>query len=154
MRLLRVLVPTLALGLLPAAAGAQTVDLVTRGSPHGVTETLDRLEAALEEAGITVFARIDHGGNAEAAGLELAPMQLLIFGNPRIGAPLMREAPSIGLDLPLRALAWEDQNGDVWLQYTPAAELQERYAVMGQDEVFARMSAALERFTTEAVAED
>src|SRR6056297_1159973 len=154
MRLLRVLVPTLALALLPAAAGAQTVELITRDSPYSVTETLDRLEATLEEAGITVFARIDHGGNAEAAGLELAPMQLLIFGNPRIGAPLMREAPSIGLDLPLRALAWEDENGDVWLQYTPAAELQERYAVMGQDEVFARMSGALERFTTEAVAEE
>lgn len=154
MRLLRVLVPTLALALLPAAAGAQTVELVTRGSPYSVTETLDRLEAVLEENGITVFARIDHGANAEAAGLELAPMQLLIFGNPRIGAPLMREAPSIGLDLPLRALAWEDRNGDVWLQYTPAAELQERYAVMGQDEVFARMSTALERFTMEAVAEE
>jgi uncharacterized protein (DUF302 family) len=154
MRLLRVLVPTLALALLPAAAGAQTVELVTRSSPYSVTETLDRLEAALEEAGITVFARIDHGANAEAAGLELAPMQLLIFGNPRIGAPLMRQAPSIGLDLPLRALAWEDENGDVFLQYTPAAELQERYAVMGQDEVFSRMSGALERFTTEAVAEE
>src|SRR5215469_13617103 len=80
-------------------------------SAHSVTETLDRLEALLKERGILVFCRIDFGGDAKRADLAMQPEQLLIFGNPKAGTPLMVAAPTVGLDLPLKVLAWEDANG-------------------------------------------
>lgn len=86
-------------------------------SQHSVAATLDRLASRLESRGIPVFARIDFSGDAKRAGLEMLPQQQLIFGNPKAGTPLMVAAPAVGLDLPLRALAWEDEEGQVWLAY-------------------------------------
>jgi uncharacterized protein (DUF302 family) len=98
-------------------------------SAFGVTETMDRLEAAVEAKGLTVFARVDHAGGAKAVGLDLRPTELLIFGNARGGTPLMQAAQSIGIDLPLKALVWEDEAGKVWLGYNAPAWLARRHGL-------------------------
>src|SRR5580692_8295885 len=86
-------------------------------SRYSVEETLARLQSVLKEKGVMVFALIDHSGEAEKAGLSLRPTQLLIFGNPKGGTPLMVAAPRLAIDLPLKALAWQDEHGQVWLSY-------------------------------------
>lgn len=91
--------------------------LTSLRSAHSVAETIDRLAAIVTANGLTVFARVDHGANAEQVGMALRPTQLLVFGNPRAGTPLMQEKQTAGLDLPVRALAWEDEQGAVWLTY-------------------------------------
>src|SRR3984957_13306754 len=96
-------------------------------SRYSVPETLTRLRAILKEKGITVFALIDHSGEAEKAGLEMRPTQLLIFGSPKGGTPLMVAAPRLAIDLPLKALAWQDEQGRVWLSYNSPEYLQERH---------------------------
>lgn len=99
--------------LAPLAARADDPGLASRASPYPVAETLDRLENVLKGKGIKVFARIDHAAEARSAGLALRPMQLLIFGHPKVGTPLMQAAPTTGLDLPMKALAWQDEGGQV-----------------------------------------
>jgi uncharacterized protein (DUF302 family) len=96
-------------------------------SPYSVPETLARLESILEERGVSVFARVDHSGEAEKAGLKMRPTQLLIFGSPKAGTPLMVATPRAAIDLPLKALAWEDESGKVWLSYNAPEYLQQRH---------------------------
>ena len=91
--------------------------LVTLASNHAAGETLDRLEADLRAKAITVFARIDHAAGAASVAMPLRPTELLIFGNPKAGTPLMQANQSIGIDLPLKMLAWQDAGGKVWLTY-------------------------------------
>jgi uncharacterized protein (DUF302 family) len=91
--------------------------LITIASDFSVAETIDRLESVVRSKGLMVFLRIDHSANATQVGMELRPTQLLIFGNPKGGTPLMQDKQTAGLDLPVRALAWEDANGLVWLSY-------------------------------------
>ncbi len=100
-----------------------TNGIISQPSPYSVTETLDRLAAILQAKGITIFARIDQQTEAEKVGLNLCPTQLLLFGNPQVGTPLMVEAPTIALDLPLKALAWEAVDGKVWLSYNERSQL-------------------------------
>jgi uncharacterized protein (DUF302 family) len=109
-------------------------DLVTLPSTRGVNETVERLKALLAEKGIEVFAHIDHAAAAKKAGLPLRPMQVLIFGNPRAGTPLMQARQTAGLDLPLRALVWEDEAGKVWLTYRRVAALTRQHQITGRDE--------------------
>jgi uncharacterized protein (DUF302 family) len=96
-------------------------------SPYSVPETLARLQSILKEKGITVFALVDHSGEAEKAGLRMAPTQLLIFGSPKAGTPLMIASPRLAIDLPLKALAWQDEQGQVWLSYNSPEYLQQRH---------------------------
>jgi uncharacterized protein (DUF302 family) len=96
-------------------------------SRYSVPETLERLEAILKEKGITVFALVDHSGEAEKSGLKMRPTQLLIFGSPKGGTPLMVAAPRLAIDLPLKALAWQDEQGQVWLSYNSPDYLQQRH---------------------------
>jgi uncharacterized protein (DUF302 family) len=103
--------------------------LVSKPSAHSVAETIDRLEAVLREKGIHIFARIDQRAEAEKAGLHMPAMELLIFGNPKAGTPLMVAEPTIGIDLPLKALAWEDREGKVWLSYNAPEYLEERFSI-------------------------
>ncbi|WP_242888141.1 DUF302 domain-containing protein [Actinomadura litoris] len=103
--------------------------MVTVASAWGVGATIDRLQAAATEADLLVFARIDHAGNAARAGFELRPTELLIFGNPRGGTPLMRDRQTSGIDLPVKALAWEDADGKVWLTYNEARWLADRHGL-------------------------
>jgi uncharacterized protein (DUF302 family) len=103
--------------------------VVSKPSGHSVEETMDRLEAVLREKNIHIFARIDQRAEAEKAGLEMPAMELLIFGNPKGGTPLMIAEPTIGIDLPLKAMAWEDRDGKVWLSYNAPEYLQDRFSM-------------------------
>ncbi len=101
--------------------------MVHRSSPYSVEETLERLGAILQKLGIPVLARIDHSGGAAAMGLEMKPTKLVIFGNAKAGTPLMLAAPTLALDLPLKALVWEDAEGKVWVSYNTPEYLQQRH---------------------------
>lgn len=101
--------------------------LVHRPSQHSVDETLQRLQALLADKNITVFALVDHSGEAAKVGLQMRPTKLLIFGNPKGGTPLMQATPTVAIDLPLKALIWEDADGRVWLTYNDPAYLQVRH---------------------------
>ena len=103
--------------------------IITQPSPYSVTETIDRLEAMLQAKGITIFVRIDQRAEAKKVGLSLRPTQLLLFGNPEAGAPLMVAEPTIALDLPLKILAWEAADGEVWLSYNDPDYLKQRYSL-------------------------
>jgi uncharacterized protein (DUF302 family) len=98
-------------------------------SQHSVAVTMDRLEAQLVERGVLVFARIDFSGDAQRAGLSLRPQQMLIFGNPKAGTPLMVAVPTSGLDLPLKALVWEDTAGKAWIAYNDPQYLVRRHGL-------------------------
>ena len=108
--------------------------LTTIQSSHGPQETMDRLEAAVKAKGMTVFARIDHAAGASAAGLSLQPTEVLIFGNAKGGTPLMQSVQTIGIDLPLKALVWQDAAGDTWLSYNDPAWLAKRHGLGGETE--------------------
>jgi uncharacterized protein (DUF302 family) len=103
--------------------------LLTRKSNHSVNETLDKLQRVLQAKGITVFATVDHSGEAEKAGLKMPPTKLVIFGSPKAGTPLMLASPSIAIDLPLKILISQDREGNVWVSYNSSAYLQERHGM-------------------------
>jgi uncharacterized protein (DUF302 family) len=105
--------------------------LITIPSSNTAKATLDRLESELKARGIAVFARIDHAASATRAGLALRPTALLIFGNATAGTPLMQATQTIGIDLPLKALAWEDASGRVWLSYNDPGWLAQRHGLDG-----------------------
>jgi uncharacterized protein (DUF302 family) len=106
---------------------AMAAGIVDVRSSYSVPETLARLQSIVKEKGLAVFATIDHSGEAEKAGLKMRPTQLLIFGSPKAGTPLMVAAPSLAIDLPLKALAWQDGEGQVWLSYNSPEYLQQRH---------------------------
>jgi len=103
--------------------------VVSKPSAHSVEETIDRLEAVLREKKIHIFARIDQRAEAKKAGVDMPAMELLIFGNPKAGTPLMIAEPTLGIDLPLKAMAWADREGKVWLSYNAPEYLEERYGM-------------------------
>jgi len=100
-------------------------------SRYPVRETMDRLREVLKSMGIKIFARIDQAAEARAVGLSMRPMELLIFGDPKTGTPLMKHHPSLAIDLPLKALAWESEEGKVYLSYNTADYLIERHHLVG-----------------------
>jgi uncharacterized protein (DUF302 family) len=103
--------------------------LIHLASKHSVDETMQRLEQLLEQKGVMIFERVDHSGEAAKAGLEMRPTKLLIFGSPKAGTPLMQAAPTVAIDLPLKALFWQDAEGKVWLTYNDPAYLQQRHGI-------------------------
>ena len=117
------------LAMLPVIAVASGNGLTTVKSNFGVTETINRLESLLKEKEITVFTRIDHQSEAAKVGLSMKASQLLIFGNPKAGTPLMKAVPTTAIDLPLKALAWEDADGKVWLSYNRLDFLKQRHGL-------------------------
>lgn len=118
--------------------------LTTVPSDFAARETADRLEAAVKDKGMTVFARIDHAAGAAAEGLPLRPMEVLIFGNAKAGTPLMQAEPTIGIDLPLKALVYEDSAGKVWLSYNQPRWLAQRHGLHSSpDRIVEAMAAAL-----------
>jgi uncharacterized protein (DUF302 family) len=127
--------------------------LISLASNHPVRETMDRLEAVLREKGITIFARIDHAAGAAAVDMPLRPTELVIFGNPRAGTPLMQARQSIGIDLPLKMLGWQDGAGKVWLVYDDPAWLARRHGLGGEAEpAVAGLAKALAMLAAGAVA--
>ena len=123
------LLMAIALSILPVLSSAADNGLTTVPSSFSVTDTVNRLETLVKEKGITVFARIDHQAEATKAGLTMRASQLLIFGNPKAGTPLMKAAPTTAIDLPLKALAWEDADGKVWLSYNRPDLLKQRHGL-------------------------
>jgi uncharacterized protein (DUF302 family) len=126
-----------------AAAG-----LITIPSSFGPKDTMSRLEADVKAKGLTVFAHVDHASGAAAVGLQLRPTDLLIFGNAKGGTPLMQAAQTVGIDLPLKVLVWQDASGKTWLSYNDPAWLAQRHGVSHEVEaVVGVLSATLAAFT-------
>lgn len=142
----------LLMSLLPTMAYAAPGTMKVRASKYPVTETADRLAKAIEAKGIKIAARFDHAAGAKTAGLELPPTVVLVFGNPKLGTPLMVADPRIGIDLPMRMLVWQDKAGKVWIGYTPPSTLQARYGIEGNGPVatLKKMAAALDAFAKTA----
>jgi uncharacterized protein (DUF302 family) len=126
--------------------------LTTIKSSHAPKETMSRLEAAVKAKGLTVFARIDHAAGATAVDLPLRPTDLLIFGNAKGGTPLMQAVQTIGIDLPLKALVWQDASGETWLSWNDPAWLASRHGVSGAEAVAGKLAALLEDLAKSATA--
>ncbi len=130
---------------MPASKGLATI-----ASDFGPKETMDRLENEVRAKGLNVFARIDHAAGAKEAGLDLRPTELIIFGNARGGTPLMQAAQTVGMDLPLKALVWQDETGKTWLSYNEPAWIAERYGLSTAGQVVSNLTAALTAVTRAA----
>ncbi|MCQ0092555.1 DUF302 domain-containing protein [Roseovarius sp. M141] len=140
-----------AITVLTAPAWAGSDDLIRVKAAGDVPATMDALEQAVEGAGATVFARVDHAAGAEAAGMELAPAQLLIFGNPKLGTPAMQDDALAGLYLPLKVLVYRDGDGQVWLTYDdPAQSLGDLDGIAPDAGYIAKMTGALAKLTGKA----
>lgn len=149
MNTIRILVITL-MTLLGAGLAQAADGLIVVKSSHSVAATADRLEAVLAEKGMTVMARIDHAANAESVGASLRPTELVIFGNPKVGTPLMQCSQSVAADLPQKALVWQDADGQVWLGYNDPAYLKTRHGIEGCDPVLDKVTKALAAFASAA----
>jgi uncharacterized protein (DUF302 family) len=127
--------------------------LITLASNHPVRGTMDRLEAALREKGITLFARIDHATGAAKVDMPLRPTEVIIFGNPKAGTPLMQARQTIGIDLPLKMLGWQDAAGKAWLTYNDPAWVARRHGLGSEAEAaVAGLAKALATLAAGAVA--
>lgn len=125
--------------------------LITKTSNHSVKETMDTLEKIVREKGFNVAARVNHAAAAIKAGETLQPTEVLIFGNPKLGTLLMQSNQSIGIDLPLKVLVWENEQGVVTLAYNDPAWLAKRHGITNRDKVFAKMTGALKNLTDAAI---
>ena len=119
-------------------------------SRFGPKETMDRLQAEIRAQGMTIFARIDHAAGAAEVGLTLPPTELIIFGNARGGTPLMQSVQTVGIDLPLKALVWEDTAGTTWLSYNEPGWIVQRHRVANAEQVVSKMAAALSAISRKA----
>ena len=117
-------------------------------------ETVERLTAAIEDAGATVAAEVDHAAAAESIGEDLAPMTMVMFGNPEIGTPVLQANPTAGMDLPLRVVVYEDGAGHTWLAYEDPEAMAERHVLEGVGDSIEAMAGALDSLTAAAAAED
>lgn len=139
-------------GLLAMVAGSvEAADgLITLPSAHSVSETMDRLEKGVTAAGFQVFARIDHAAGAKSVNMPLAPTELLIFGKPDAGTLLMQSQRTVGIDLPLKYLVWEDADGKVVVGWNDPTWLTARHAITDRAPVVQKMRGALQKFASEA----
>lgn len=140
---------TVLLTLMPLTALGEE-GLATLPSAHSVSATVDRLESALREQGFRIFARIDHASGAASVDMALPPTELLVFGNPRVGTQLMQANRTIGIDLPMKYLVWEEPDRGVTVGWNEGAWLADRHGVDTDAPVVRKVSAALRRFASEA----
>ena len=138
--------------LAPMAIAADSNGLISKMSPHSVSQTLDRLEAVLKKKGITIVTRWAHDQGAKKAGIPLRPTELLIFGNPKLGSHFFTSQQTAGIDLPMKALAWEDEKGQVWLSYNDPTYIAARHQIGNRPEITKKMSAALDKLSNVAIA--
>lgn len=144
----------LSLLIAPMLATANDVEgLIKKASPYSVSETMDRLESELESKGMPFTLRLNHAKGARDAGIDMRDTEILIFGNPKLGSHLMTASQTAGIDLPMKALAWQDAEGQVWLGYNDPMYIARRHGIEERDEVLKKMAGALEKFTSEAAAE-
>jgi uncharacterized protein (DUF302 family) len=132
------------LSVLPTSGAAESAGLVSMTSAFSVAETATRLESLLKERNVNLFTQVDHAAGAESVGLELRPTRVLIFGNPRSGTPLMQCGQSVAIDLPMKALIWEDETGKVWLGYNSPDYLKTRHRLQNCDQALGKVSQALD----------
>lgn len=144
-----VLLPLLAAGPVIAADG-----IITLQSAYDVQETVSRLEGILGTKGMTIFNRIKHSQAAAKAGVELRETELVIFGNPKVGSPMMQCQQSVAIDLPQKALIWQDEEKKVWISYNDPKYLQKRHDLQGCEEVFAKVEKALAAITKAAASKE
>ena len=149
MQKIRIMTLTLLLAV-TTPAFAQS-GLVVKKSAYGADQTLDRLEQILKEKGLTIFARIDHNAGAAKVDMDLRPTKLLIFGNPKMGTPLMQSNQTVGLDLPMKVLAWQDGQGQAWIAYNQPSYLADRHQIKDRAEVISKMQGALGQLTDKAI---
>jgi len=133
----------------PALANPQ--GLVTKASKHSVAEAVDKLDTVLSGAGMTIFARIDHAAAAEKAGLKMPPAVVIVFGNPKGGTPMMRGAPTIAIDLPMKILVWEDASGKAWVSYNTGRYVADRHELKGMDKQIQGLDGALAKLTASVI---
>ena len=142
----------LALFFLVSTAVAGGEGLINVKSSHDVKTTADRLESVLNQKGMKIFIRINHAAGAADVGKKLRPTELIIFGNPKVGAPLMQCNQSVGIDLPQKALIWQDDKGLVWLTYNDPDYLAGRHGLKGCADVIKKVKTALTNFAMAAAA--
>jgi len=147
---MRQLISSLILAFVAITSVTAGEGMISVRSAHSVPDTADRLEAILGAKGMTVFARIDHAAGARKAGKSIPPTLLLVFGNPKVGTPLMLCSPSIAIDLPQKALISEDDDGNTWISYNDPQFLKLRHDTQGCDEVLKKVSMALGNFASKA----
>jgi len=135
----------------PAFAAQTPEGTLSVASPYSVKETADRLETIILKKGMKIFNRINHAEGAKMVGVPLRDTELLIFGNPKVGAPLMQCAQTIGLDLPMKALIWQNEQGKVFITYNDIAHLKQRHDLQGCGKVIEKVEAALAGITSAAV---
>ena len=143
---------TLVLTILFSTSTLASEGMISVKSAHSVSVTADRLENILNSKGMTVFTRINHAAGAAKVGKKLAPTELVIFGNPNIGTPLMQCSRNIAIDLPQKALIWQDDAGQVWLAYNDPQFLASRHGTQGCDAVLKKVAMALGKFAGKATA--
>ena len=149
---MRKLFLTLILSALFTASAYATEGMISIKSAHTVAVTADRLEKILGSKGMTVFKRIDHAAGAQKVGKTLRPTELVIFGNPKVGTPLMLCRQSVAIDLPQKALIWQDEAGQVWFSYNDPQYLALRHNIQGCDKVLKKVAGALGNFAKKASA--
>jgi len=143
---------TLIFSALFTSSAFATEGMISIKSAHSVAVTADRLEKILTSKGMTVFKRIDHAAGAQKVGKTLRPTELVIFGNPKVGTPIMLCSQSVAIDLPQKALIWQDEAGQVWFSYNDPAYLALRHNIQGCDEVLKKVAGALGKFAAKASA--
>ncbi|MGD8559583.1 MAG: DUF302 domain-containing protein [Gammaproteobacteria bacterium] len=124
--------------------------MISKKSNYSVKETLDRLEDVLKKKGITIAVRWSHSENGKKAGIPIRPTELLIFGNPKLGTHFFTSNQTAGIDLPMKALAWKDEKGQVWLTYNDPAYIAKRHGINDRDDIIKKMSGALDKLSSVA----
>ena len=138
----------LTLALLPLSLSTFAADgVINVKSKHSVEQTANKLEKVLLSKGMKIFKRVKHSEGARSVGISINPTELIIFGNPKVGSPLMKCAPTVAIDLPQKALIWQDANSRVWISYNDPAYLKQRHNIQGCDKVLAKVSGALSKLT-------
>lgn len=137
----------LLLAMAAPAFASDTAGIVTKPSQYDVATTLDRLEEKLKQKGITVAMRWQHHEKAASVGLSLRPTEIMIFGNPKLGTHLMQSEQLSAIDLPMKALAWQDAQGQVWLSYNPASYIAGRHGIEDKRDIINKMNGALDKLT-------
>jgi len=148
----RLILGIISVFLFSSFAVAADNGLVSIESSHNVKETADRLQNILQKKGMTLFDRIDHAAGAEKVGKKLRPTELVIFGNPKVGTPLMQCGQTMAIDLPQKALIWEDETGQVWFSYNEPGYLAKRHNTQGCLKVIKKVQNVLTNFASAATA--
>ena len=136
--------------LVAGLAVAAENGLITKKSSNNTKQTIDKLEAALKKKGMTIFARVNHTDGATRAKIKLRKTELLIFGNPKMGSHFFTSKQTAGIDLPMKALAWEDDKGQVWLTYNDPSYIAKRHGIADRTKIVSKMTNALDKFTNVA----